>query len=91
MVLLDFTSLANRLLWFGIDFQHQENNEKYAFDKGYHACRRCRLRTQRDCLKGSPEAGNKVVSTGGYNYRLGSGAVPNSPLVEPDATLQVSS
>ena len=29
--------------------------------------------TQRDCLKGSPEAGNKVVVMGGDNYRIGLG------------------
>lgn len=28
---------------------------------------------QRDCLKGSPEAGNKVVVMGGDNYRIGLG------------------
>lgn len=29
--------------------------------------------TQRDCLKGQPEAGNKVVVIGGDNYRIGLG------------------
>ena len=29
--------------------------------------------TQRDCLKGHPEAGNKVVVMGGDNYRIGLG------------------
>ena len=29
--------------------------------------------TQRDCLKGTPEAGNKVVVIGGDNYRIGWG------------------
>jgi phosphoribosylformylglycinamidine synthase len=29
--------------------------------------------TQRDCLKGSPETGNKVVLLGGDNYRIGLG------------------
>lgn len=29
--------------------------------------------TQRDCLKGSPETGNKVVVMGGDNYRIGLG------------------
>ena len=29
--------------------------------------------TQRDCLKGTPEAGNKVVVIGGDNYRIGLG------------------
>ena len=29
--------------------------------------------TKRDCLKGEPQAGNKVVVVGGDNYRIGLG------------------
>ena len=28
---------------------------------------------KRDCLKGEPQAGNKVVVVGGDNYRIGLG------------------
>ena len=29
--------------------------------------------TKRDCLKGTPQKGNKVVVVGGDNYRIGLG------------------
>ena len=38
-----------------------------------YAGRRSRYGTQRDCLKGHPEKGNKVVVMGGDNYRIGLG------------------
>ena len=56
-----------------LTFEHAENNEVYGYDKvimlaggvGYGTCR--------DCLKGTPEKGNKVIVMGGENYRIGLG------------------
>ena len=56
-----------------LTFEHQENNEKYAYDKVIMLAGGVGYGTQRDCLKGSPEAGNKVVVVGGDNYRIGLG------------------
>lgn len=56
-----------------LTFEHEENNEKYAYDKVIMLAGGVGYGTQRDCLKGSPEAGNKVVVMGGDNYRIGLG------------------
>ena len=47
-----------------LTFEHEENNEKYAYDKVIMLAGGVGYGTQRDCLKGSPEAGNKVVVMG---------------------------
>ena len=56
-----------------LTFEHQENNEKYAYDKVIMLAGGVGYGTQRDCLKGVPEPGNKVVVVGGDNYRIGLG------------------
>ncbi|MBE6281966.1 MAG: phosphoribosylformylglycinamidine synthase [Bacteroides sp.] len=56
-----------------LTFEHQENNEKYAYDKVIMLAGGVGYGTQRDCLKGAPETGNKVVVLGGDNYRIGLG------------------
>ena len=56
-----------------LTFEHQENNEKYAYDKVIMLAGGVGYGTQRDCLKGKPEPGNKVVVVGGDNYRIGLG------------------
>ena len=56
-----------------LTFEHQENGETYGFDKVIMLAGGVGYGTQRDCLKGSPEAGNKVVVIGGDNYRIGLG------------------
>ncbi|MBO5251498.1 MAG: phosphoribosylformylglycinamidine synthase [Bacteroidaceae bacterium] len=56
-----------------LTFEHQENNGKYAYDKVIMLAGGVGYGTQRDCLKGTPEAGNKVVVVGGDNYRIGLG------------------
>ena len=56
-----------------LTFEHQENNEKYAYDKVIMLAGGVGYGTQRDCLKGTPEAGNEVVVLGGDNYRIGLG------------------
>ena len=56
-----------------LTFEHQEINEKYAYDKVIMLAGGVGYGTQRDCLKGAPEPGNKVVVVGGDNYRIGLG------------------
>ena len=56
-----------------LTFEHQENNEKYAYDKVIMLAGGVGYGTKRDCLKKAPQAGNKVVVVGGDNYRIGLG------------------
>lgn len=56
-----------------LTFEHQENNEKYAYDKVIMLAGGVGYGTKRDCLKGCPEAGNEIVVLGGDNYRIGLG------------------
>ena len=56
-----------------LTFEHKENNEVYGYDKVIMLAGGAGYGTQRDCLKGKPEAGNKVVVIGGDNYRIGLG------------------
>ncbi len=56
-----------------LTFEHQEANEKYAYDKVIMLAGGVGYGTKRDCLKGTPQAGNKVVVVGGDNYRIGLG------------------
>lgn len=56
-----------------LTFEHQENNTFYGYDKVIMLAGGVGYGTQRDCLKGHPEAGNKVVVIGGDNYRIGLG------------------
>lgn len=56
-----------------LTFEHQENGETYGFDKVIMLAGGVGYGTQRDCLKGTPETGNKVVVLGGDNYRIGLG------------------
>ena len=56
-----------------LTFEHQENNEKYGYDKVIMLAGGVGYGTKRDCLKGTPEKGNKVVVVGGDNYRIGLG------------------
>ena len=54
-------------------FEHQENGEKYGYDKVIMLAGGVGYGTKRDCLKGTPVKGNKVVVVGGDNYRIGLG------------------
>lgn len=56
-----------------LTFEHTENNMKYGYDKVIMLAGGVGYGTQRDCLKGHPETGNKVVVIGGDNYRIGLG------------------
>ena len=56
-----------------LTFEHQENGEQYGFDKVIMLAGGVGYGTKRDCLKGVPQKGNKVVVVGGDNYRIGLG------------------
>ena len=56
-----------------LTFEHQENNEKYAYDKVIMLAGGVGYGTKRDCLKKEPQKGNKIVVVGGDNYRIGLG------------------
>ena len=56
-----------------LTFEHQENDEKYAYDKVIMLAGGVGYGTKRDCLKKEPQPGNKVVVVGGDNYRIGLG------------------
>ena len=56
-----------------LTFEHQENGEKYGYDKVIMLAGGVGYGTKRDCLKGEPQKGNKVVVVGGDNYRIGLG------------------
>lgn len=56
-----------------LTFEHQENDEKYAYDKVIMLAGGVGYGKKRDCLKKEPQKGNKVVVVGGDNYRIGLG------------------
>ena len=58
-----------------LTFEHQENEKdtKYAYDKVIMLAGGVGYGTKRDCLKGTPQKGNKIVVVGGDNYRIGLG------------------
>ncbi len=56
-----------------LTFEHKEKDVLYGYDKVIMLAGGVGYGTQRDCLKGSPETGNKIVVMGGDNYRIGLG------------------
>ena len=56
-----------------LTFEHQEGDEKYAYDKVIMLAGGVGYGKKRDCLKKEPQKGNKVVVVGGDNYRIGLG------------------
>ncbi|MGI6218664.1 MAG: phosphoribosylformylglycinamidine synthase [Bacteroidaceae bacterium] len=56
-----------------LTFEHQEGDEKYGYDKVIMLAGGVGTGTRRDCLKGTPQKGNKIVVMGGDNYRIGLG------------------
>jgi phosphoribosylformylglycinamidine synthase len=56
-----------------LTFEHKENDEQYGYDKVIMLAGGVGYGTKRDCLKGEPQTGNKVVVLGGDNYRIGLG------------------
>ncbi len=60
-----------------LTFEHEEKQgettEQYGYDKVIMLAGGVGYGTKRDCLKGEPQKGNKVVVVGGDNYRIGLG------------------
>ncbi|MBR5036492.1 MAG: phosphoribosylformylglycinamidine synthase, partial [Prevotella sp.] len=56
-----------------LTFEHQEGEEKYAYDKVIMLAGGVGYGKKRDCLKKEPQKGNKLVVVGGDNYRIGLG------------------
>ena len=56
-----------------LTFEHEENQEKYAYDKVIMLAGGVGYGKKRDCLKKEPQPGNKIVVVGGDNYRIGLG------------------
>ncbi len=58
-----------------LTFEHQEQGEEtqYGYDKVIMLAGGVGYGTRRDCLKGEPRKGNKIVVVGGDNYRIGLG------------------
>ena len=56
-----------------LTFEHQEGAEQYGYDKVIMLAGGVGYGTKRDCLKGTPSAGDQIVVVGGDNYRIGLG------------------
>lgn len=56
-----------------LTFEHQENNKKFGFDKVIMQAGGIGTGVNKDALKDTPKAGDKVVIMGGDNYRIGMG------------------
>ena len=56
-----------------LTFEHEENDERYGYDKVIMLAGGIGYGTRRDALKVTPQKGNKVVVVGGDNYRIGLG------------------
>lgn len=56
-----------------LTFEHEEHGEEYAYDKVIMLAGGVGYGVKRDCIKGEPQPGNKVVVMGGDNYRIGLG------------------
>ncbi len=56
-----------------LTFEHEERGERYGYDKVVMLAGGVGYGRRRDCLKGTPRKGNKIVVVGGDNYRIGLG------------------
>ena len=58
-----------------LTFEHQEAQDatQYGYDKVIMLAGGVGYAAKRDCLKGTPQKGNKIVVVGGDNYRIGLG------------------
>jgi phosphoribosylformylglycinamidine synthase len=65
--------ICGSVLTFEHAEQQGETTEQYGYDKVIMLAGGVGYGTKRDCLKGTPEKGNKIVVVGGDNYRIGLG------------------
>src|SRR5574344_151071 len=65
--------ICGSVLTFEHGEKQDETTEQYGYDKVIMLAGGVGYGTKRDCLKGTPEKGNKIVVVGGDNYRIGLG------------------
>ncbi|GAT64188.1 phosphoribosylformylglycinamidine synthase [Paludibacter jiangxiensis] len=56
-----------------LTFEHTENGKEYGYDKVIMQAGGVGYAKKKDCLKGDPQPGQKVIVMGGDNYRIGMG------------------
>ena len=56
-----------------LTFEHAENDKMYAYDKVIMLAGGVGYAAKKDAIKGTPKPGQKVVISGGDNYRIGMG------------------
>ena len=56
-----------------LTFEHQQGKQQFAYDKVIMLAGGVGFANKRDAIKGTPQAGEKVVVMGGDNYRIGMG------------------
>ncbi|MDE6267162.1 MAG: phosphoribosylformylglycinamidine synthase [Muribaculaceae bacterium] len=56
-----------------LTFEHDENNQLYAYDKVIMLAGGVGFAAAKDAIKGVPEPGQEVIVMGGDNYRIGMG------------------
>ena len=56
-----------------LTFEHNENDKMYAYDKVIMLAGGVGFAAKKDAIKGTPQPGQKVVVSGGDNYRIGMG------------------
>ncbi len=56
-----------------LTFEHEENGQTYGYDKVIMQAGGVGFANREQAIKGTPEAGEKVVLLGGDNYRIGMG------------------
>ncbi len=56
-----------------LTFEHTEKTKKFGFDKVIMLAGGVGYGRKSDCMKGTPEPGDKIVLLGGDNYRIGMG------------------
>ena len=59
-----------------LTFEHTENGKEYGYDKVIMQAGGVGYAKKKDCLKGDPEPGQKVIVMGGDNYRIGMIGIP---------------
>ncbi|MFO7656255.1 MAG: phosphoribosylformylglycinamidine synthase [Bacteroidales bacterium] len=75
-----------------LTFGHTENNIKYGYDKVIMLAGGIGYGKEKDCMKGTPVPGDKIVLMGGDNYRIGmgGGAVSSVATGEYDNTIELN-
>ena len=75
-----------------LTFEHDENNQLYAYDKVIMLAGGVGFAAAKDAIKGIPEPGQEVIVMGGDNYRIGmgGGAVSSVATGEYDNSIELN-